>query len=150
MTARWLIATLHLLALGFGLGAIWVRASSLRGAIDSAALRRAFHADAIWGIAALVWISTGLLRAFAGLEKGSAYYLQNHAFWLKMTLLLVILLLEVWPMITLVQWRIRAARGELVDTSRAAAFSRISIIQALLVIGMVFAATAMARGYGLQ
>ncbi|MGH7449315.1 MAG: DUF2214 family protein, partial [Longimicrobiales bacterium] len=87
MTARWLIAALHLLALGFGLGAIWVRAMSLRGAIDSAALRRAFHADAIWGMAALVWISTGLLRAFAGLEKGSAYYLQNHAFWLKMTLL---------------------------------------------------------------
>ncbi|MGH7464604.1 MAG: DUF2214 family protein, partial [Longimicrobiales bacterium] len=61
-----------------------------------------------------------------------------------------ILVLEVWPMITLVQWRIRTARGELVDTSRAGAFSRISIIQALLVVGMVFAATAMARGYGLQ
>jgi putative membrane protein len=53
-------------------------------------------------------------------------------------------------MITLVKWRIATAKCLMVDTSHAAAFSRISIAQALLVIGMVFAATAMARGFGLR
>ena len=150
MTTRWIVATLHLLALGVGLGAVWVRASSLRGHMDAPAVQRALRADAVWGIAALVWISTGLLRVFAGLEKGTAYYMQNDLFWGKMLLLLIVLLLELWPMIALVRWRIGLARGDVIDTSRALMFSRISIVQALLVVGMVFAATAMARGLGVH
>jgi putative membrane protein len=147
---RWIVASLHLLALGIGFGAVWTRAMALGGNVDSAALHRAFRADAVWGLAALVWISTGLLRVFAGLEKGTAYYMQNDVFWGKMMLLMIILLLELWPMITLVRWRIGIARGDLIDTSRASIFAKISIVQALLIIGMVFAATAMARGYGVR
>jgi putative membrane protein len=49
-------------------------------------------------------------------------------------------------MSALIGWRIRSRRGEAPDTSRARLFSRISVIQAVLVILMVFAATAMARG----
>lgn len=150
MTLRWIVATLHLLALGIGLGAVWMRAMSLRGNVDAAAIRRALRADAVWGLAALVWISTGLFRAFGGLEKGSAYYMQNHVFWAKMTLLVIILVLELWPIIGFVRWRRQLAAGVGVDTSRAATFSTISIVQAVLVIAMVFAATAMARGFGMQ
>ena len=39
---------------------------------------------------------TGLLRAFAGLEKGSAYYLANSTFHLKIGLFLLILALEIF------------------------------------------------------
>ena len=31
MTLRWLLAAVHLLALGIGLGAVWARARSLAG-----------------------------------------------------------------------------------------------------------------------
>ena len=103
MTIRWLFAALHLLALGIGLGAVWARARAFRSPLDAAGLRRVFYADAWWGIAALVWIATGLTRAFGGLEKGSAYYLHNHVFWTKMLLLGVILVLEVLPMLTLLE-----------------------------------------------
>jgi len=148
MINRWLLASVHVLALGIGLGAIVVRASALRGELSGTALRRVFNADTAWGIAALLWISTGLLRAFAGFEKGSAYYLSNTWFWFKMALLVAILLLEAWPMTTLIRWRIGAGRGRAIETSRAVAMSRISMVQAVLVIAMVFAATAMARGFG--
>jgi putative membrane protein len=148
MLIRWLVAALHLLALGIGLGAVWARGRALRSPLDASGLRRMFSADTLWGVAAILWIATGLLRAFAGLEKGTAYYLQNYAFWIKMALLGCILLLEVWPMITLIRWRMLRARGQQLDTRSAPVFARISEVQALLIIAMVFAATAMARGLG--
>lgn len=145
---RWVIASLHLLGLGIGLGSVWVRATALRGTLSTDALRRALRADTVWGLAALIWISTGLLRAFAGLEKGAAYYLGNHVFWAKMFFLIVIIALEMRPIVTLTKWRSQLAKGQTVDTTAARAIARISVVQAVLVIAMVFAATAMARGFG--
>jgi putative membrane protein len=145
---RWFLAAIHLLALGIGLGAIWVRARGLRSELDPPALQRVFRADALWGLAAFLWISTGLWRLLAGLEKGTSYYLQNHVFLTKMGLLLVILILEVWPMITLIRWRRITAAGQSLDTGPARRMANISLLQAGLVVLMVFAATAMARGIG--
>ena len=148
MLIRWMLAALHLVALGVGLGAVWARRNALRGPLDAQGLRRVFYADTLWGIAAVVWIATGLLRAFGGWEKGTAYYLHNHAFLTKMALVALVLALEVWPMATLIRWRVRLAKGGEVDTSRAPTFALISTVQAVLVVLMVFAATAMARGLG--
>jgi len=146
---RWIVAAIHLLALGLGLGAIWTRSRALKGLPDPKNLKRAIFADTLWGIAALLWITTGLARAFAGLEKGSAYYLDSNAFWLKMILLGLVLLLEVWPTVTLIRWRIQLSRGENINTQNAGRFAQISLLQTALVIAMVFAATAMARGLGI-
>lgn len=88
-------------------------------------------ADNWWGLAALVWIGTGLIRA-----------------WMKMTLLALIIVLELWPMITFVKWRVRVGRDEQPDTSAAGRLAKISFIEAGLVVLMVLAATGMARGYG--
>ena len=148
MMLRWLLAALHLLALGIGLGSVWARGRALRGQLDPVGLRRVFYADSWWGIAALVWITTGVARAFGGLEKGTFYYVHNSVFWTKMALLVLILALELQPMIALIGWRRAVARGEHADTARAGRFARISFAQAGLVILMVLAATAMARGYG--
>lgn len=147
MLLRWVVAAIHLLALGIGLGAIWTRGRALKGLPDPGNLRRALYADALWGIAALLWITTGLARAFGGLEKGSEYYLNSSAFWVKMALLALVLLLEIWPMVTLIRWRIQLSRGD-IDTRHADRFALISVAQAALVVAMVFAATAMARGVG--
>jgi putative membrane protein len=148
MFIRWLFAALHLLALGIGLGAIWARAQAFRGPLDTAGLKRLFYADNWWGIAAIAWIATGLVRAFGGLEKGSAYYLHNSFFRAKMTLLVIILIIEVAPMITLIRWRIRVAKGQTPDTRLAPRLGLISYVEALLIVLMVLCATAMARGYG--
>lgn len=145
---RWFFAALHLLGLGIGLGAVWARARALGGPLDPPGLRRVFYADGWWGVAAAIWIGTGLVRVFAGLEKGMDYYLQSHVFWGKMTLLLAILVLEVSPMMMLARWRGQLRRGEAPDTGLAGRFASISYLQAVLVLLMVLAATAMARGIG--
>ena len=147
MIVRWIFAAVHLLALGIGLGAVWARARHFGSPLDNATLRRLFAADAWWGVAALLWIGTGLTRLLAGLEKDLDYYLGSTPFQVKMALLGAILLLEVGPMATLIRWRVRYARGQALDTRRARAFATISYLQALCVIAMVFAATAMARGF---
>jgi putative membrane protein len=145
---RWLLAALHLLALGIGLGAVWARGRALRSKLDPAGLQRVFATDTWWGVAAMIWISSGLARAFGGFEKGSAYYLHNHLFWTKMGLLVAILILEVRPMLTLIRWRVQRRRGQQPDTGPAPRLAAISVVQAVLVVLMVLAATAMARGYG--
>ena len=149
MLIRWLFAALHLLALGIGLGSVWARGHALRGSLDRVGLARVFYADSWWGVAAILWVATGLARAFGGLEKGTLYYLHNHLFWLKMVLLGLILALEVSPMLTLLRWRRELARGAQPNTSAAARLARVSFWQAGLVGLMVLAATAMARGYGI-
>jgi putative membrane protein len=150
MTLRWLLAGLHLLALGLGLGAVWVRGRALSSRLDERGLHSVFLADMWWGIAAFLWIGTGLWRLLAGLEKNTGYYFQNHFFLTKMAFLAIILLLEVWPMITLIRWRRQVMAGTLPVTGAAPALARISFVQAVLVVLMVFLASAMARGYGVS
>src|SRR5262245_64940416 len=145
----WLLAVLHLLALVLGLPAIRTRSRALRGTLDPDGLRRVFAADTGWGLAAALWISTGLLRAFGPYEKGAAYYLHNHLFFAKMGFLALILVLEIAPMIALIQWRIRLKKGEPIDTRRARTYAVIGDIQLLLVLAMVVCATGMARGHGM-
>ena len=145
---RWLLAALHLTALGIGLGAVWARAVALRGPFDPAGLRRVFAADGWWGLAGFLWIGTGLWRLLAATEKPTQYYMHNHFFYLKMASLLVLLLLEVRAVILLMGWRKAARGGGPVDTGAAPGLARISYIQAVLVLVMVLAATGMARGLG--
>src|SRR3954447_8747598 len=117
---RWLLAALHLPALGIGLGAVWVRAGALRGPFDPPGLRRIFAADSWWAFAGALWIATGLWRLLAGTEKPTAYYLHNHFFYLKMTALLLLLLMEARAVVLLIRWRASAARGRMGGSLRRA------------------------------
>ena len=142
------VSSLHLLALAIGLPAVFLRGRALKGPLDADGLRRLLAADNVWGIAALLWIVTGLLRAFAGLEKGADFYLHSPLFWTKMALFLVVLLLEIRPMITFIRWRIKLGRGEAIDTSAAPALYTHNHIELAIVVVMVFMASLMARGVG--
>jgi putative membrane protein len=148
MTLTWLLASFHLIGLGIGLVAVFVRALAFRDIPRPGAVQRALTADNFWGLSAIILISTGLIRAFAGFEKGSGYYLHSTMFWVKMGLLVLILLLEIRPMTTLIRWRSHLRSNEDPDTTLAPRFARISYIQTGLLAIMISAATAMARGLG--
>jgi len=149
---RLALAWIHLLALGFGLGAVLDRAAVLREAVGLDSVRRAFRDDTAWGIAAFLWIGSGMWRLFGATEKSTAYYLHNRLFMAKMGLLVVILLLEIWPMTSLIRWRRALGRGQPVEAvvvpTVARRIAAISTAEAVLIIAMVAAAVAMARGYG--
>lgn len=150
MNYEWLFATLHLIALAVGFGAIVWRAIMLRlPNLASDDLKRVFNADAIWGMAALLWLVSGLPRAFLDMGKGNEYYLHNGYFHVKMGLFILIVLLEIAPMIALIKWRIAMKRGQTIDLSPARKYSNISALQAALLIVMIGLATAMARGLGM-
>ncbi|MBV7490543.1 MULTISPECIES: DUF2214 family protein [Pseudomonas] len=147
MLTQWFLAAVHLLAFALGFWAVLVRGTAFRRLADGATeVRSVLMADNIWGISAVVLLISGGMRAFGGYEKGADYYLHQPLFHLKMTLFVLILLLEIAPMVTLIKWRIALARKVAIDTGRAKLFARISHIEALLVLLMVVAATGMARG----
>jgi len=142
------VSSLHLLALAIGLPAVFLRGRALKGQLDADGLRRLLAADNAWGVAAVLWIVTGLLRAFGGLEKGTDFYLRSPLFWTKMALFLLILLLEVRPMVTFIRWRIQLGRGLPVDTAVARRLYTLNHVELALVVVMVFVASLMARGVG--
>lgn len=146
MDLRYSIATIHLLTFGLGFASCWMRASALRRLKDQAGLKDVFFADNLWGIAAALWLLTGLWRGFGGLEKGSDYYLQNTAFLIKMGLFILIFALEMKPMITLIKWRVAKGKGQPIDLSVAPSMARVTYIQLVLLFPIVTMATAMARG----
>jgi putative membrane protein len=149
-----LLAALHLVALAIGLPAIVMRATALgrvaRGAREE--VHRALVADSHWGVAAALWIATGLWRWLAATEKSTAYYNRNHLFLAKMAFLVVILVLEVGPMVKLIRYRL-ASRGApapeaALPVPAARRIAAVSWVQAALVVTMLFLAVSMARGLG--
>jgi putative membrane protein len=145
-----IVSALHVLALALGLSGVYLRGRALKGRLDRDGLTRLFAADNAWGIAAGLWIVTGLLRAFGGLEKGSQFYLQSPLFWAKMALFVAVIILEIQPMVTFIRWRRALGRGQVPDTSRARALYVVNHIQMALVVVMVFVASFLARGFGLR
>jgi len=148
MNLSYLLATLHILTFGLGFYAIWSRASALKKLNDVSGLTEVFKADSLWGLAALLWIATGLWRAFGGLGKGSDYYLHSNTFIAKMSFFLLVFIIEIKPMVTLIQWRIRKRKNEAINFSAARTLSILSQIELGLLIIIVSLATAMARGIG--
>jgi uncharacterized membrane protein len=150
MSLRLVLAWLHLLALGIGLAAVWGRARGLRASLiepqDPAAIKRALTADTWWGIAAGLWLITGLWRLIGGTEKSTSYYLTNHLFFAKMGMFVIVLAIEIWPMVTLIRWRTGKAQPNPRDVGR---IEVISYLECALVAAMVLAAVSMARGYGM-
>jgi len=137
-----------MLALAIGLPAIYARTRALKGPLDAEGLRRVFAADSWWGIAALLWIATGPLRAFGPFEKGAPFYLGTWLFHLKLGLFALIFALEIMPMVGLIRWRMALKRGESPDISAAPLYRMLSHIEMALVVLIAFVAAFMARGFG--
>ena len=145
MVVAAVLSALHLLTLALGLSGVIARGRALSGTLDEAGWRRLLAADNAWGIAAALWITTGLARVFwGGREPG--FYWSNGFFWVKVGLFGIVFLLELRPMITFVRVRTALARGTPLPEFAVQTFRRINAIEVALVLVIVFTAAFMARG----
>src|SRR5688572_30037947 len=145
MISAAIASAVHLLALAIGAASIFLRARALGGTLDREGIERAMRADNWWGIASILWVGSGVLRLF-WLEKSTAFFLRNGFFWVKMSLFATAMVLEMWPMITFIGWRVTLAKGDLPDTRRAALFRKVSLVELAIILAIPFAAASMARG----
>ncbi|MCB0327397.1 MAG: DUF2214 family protein [Bdellovibrionales bacterium] len=89
-----LLASIHYIAFGLGLWAIFERGRCFKrlkkSPSESESLQKALFYDNLWAIAAILIIGTGLVKAFGHIEKPSEFYLKNGLFHAKLTLVFVI------------------------------------------------------------
>jgi putative membrane protein len=143
------VSAVHLLCLGLGMSLLLLRARALGAPLaDRADVDRVLALDNASGAVALVWMGSGLYRAFGGLEKGTAFYASSPLFWAKMTLVGAAWVLETPIMITLIRWRVALAKGEPADVRRVPLLRRLHHAELLVMVFIVFAASFMARGVG--
>lgn len=145
MVAAALLSAVHILTLALGAGAIFARARALSRPLDEEGWKRLLAADNAWGIAALLWIASGLLRVFFG-GREPDFYWRNGFFWLKMGLFALVFVLEIAPMTTFIRVRIARGKGAPIPPLSADAYMRISAAELMLVVTIVFVAAFMARG----
>jgi putative membrane protein len=140
-----LLSAVHVLTIALGLGAVVMRGRALAHPLDDAGWKRLLAADDLWGLAALLWITTGFGRVFLG-GKETSFYWRNGFFWTKMALFVFIFVLELKPMITFVRARMARRRGAALPSFSRDAFRRVNAAETALVVAIVFAAAFMARG----
>ncbi|MGC4070258.1 MAG: DUF2214 family protein [Polyangiaceae bacterium] len=143
------LPVLHLALLPAGMATLLLRARALGAARSREELARVFFWDNAYGLVALLWIVTGLLRVFGPADKGTDYYVGNVVFWVKMSAFLGVFLLELLPMVTFVKWRIAIKRGTVIelDGPRESLLRR-HFQEATLLVVIAIAAASMARGIG--
>ena len=144
------LAFVHLAGVVLSFGGLferWRGLSAFAASEDDDDEARALRGDNLWGVSALIVMPTGLLRLMLW-GKGTSFYLANPFMHAKLTLLILLLALEVWPMTHLLRHRLAQARQPDVRLSpqRARLFARLSAVQLACLTGLLFCAPMMARG----
>jgi putative membrane protein len=145
MIAAALLSAIHMLTLALGAGAIFARGQALARPLDAAGWKRLLAADNAWGLAALLWIASGLARVFFG-GKETTFYWRNGFFWIKMTLFAAVFALELAPMTTFIRVRMALGRGAALPSFPIETYRRINATELTLVVLIVITAAFMARG----
>jgi putative membrane protein len=99
----------------------------------------------MWGIAAALWIVSGVGRVFFG-GKEPSFYWSNGFFWTKLGLFGLVFALELAPMITFIRVRVARGRGTPLPRFPIETYRRINDVEVVLIVVIVFVAAFMARG----
>jgi putative membrane protein len=140
-----LLSAIHVLTLALGLGAVVMRGRALARPLDEAGWPRLLAADNLWGVAAGLWIASGLARVFFG-GKEPSFYWHNGFFWIKLALFGLVFALELTPMMTFIRVRTARRRRTALPRFSVDAYRQINAAEVVLVVATVFAAAFMARG----
>lgn len=105
MTLEALLAALHLVAILTFVVFLSSQAALCRIEwMNAAVVERLARLDVIYGVAATLMIASGIARLIWGI-KGASWYLSQPMFHIKITIVVVMAILSIWPSIMFRRWR---------------------------------------------
>jgi len=150
MTINALFAAAHFIAV-FGIVATiffeWMTISPTPSYIEA---RRLQLCDRWYGLSAVVILVVGFARVFH-FEKGKEFYFANPFFHAKLGLFVLIGLLSIYPTVRFIKWGAQTKQGlpPVVTQHEYKTIKALLSVQLVLLIGMAFCASFMARGIGM-
>jgi putative membrane protein len=149
MTTEALLAYAHLLAILTMVVFLASEAALCRGEwLNAAVVERLGKVDAVYGIASVAVLVTGLLRVYLG-AKGSSWYWTNPLLHIKLTLFIIVGLTSIKPTIMFIRWRKNLkATGALPGAAEVKTARRFVMVQAHIIPFIPLAAVFLARGFG--
>lgn len=148
MTLEAILAALHLVAILTFVVFLSSQAALCRTEwMNAAVVERLVRLDVIYGVAALVMIGSGLARLFWGI-KGVSWYVSQPLFHIKITIVVVMAILSIWPSIMFRRWRRQLqATGALPDELEVKKVRRLVMIQSHVLPVVAVIAVFWARGW---
>lgn len=145
-----LLAYLHYISIFTLIVFLTAEAVVLRPDMTPEIRKRLGRYDAVYGVAAVAVVVTGVLRVIYG-AKGYAFYVHNPVFHIKIGLFILVGLLSIVPTINILRWNKQGKTlPEFVPTpSEIAKTRRWVMIESHLIIFIPLAAVLMARGVGM-
>ncbi len=98
------IAYLHFLSIMILMGSLITEHILLKPKMTKEQIRTLALIDLLYGVAAILVLTSGLLRWFV-YGKGSEYYLANPVFHTKLTLFVIVAIISIIPTIKFLKWR---------------------------------------------
>ena len=148
MTLEAILAALHLVAILTFVVFLSSQAALCRMEwMNAAVVERLVRLDVIYGAAALVMIGSGLARLFWGI-KGMSWYVSQPLFHIKITIVVVMAIMSIWPSIMFRRWRRNLqASGALPDELEVKKVRRLVMIQSHVLPVVAVIAVFWARGW---
>lgn len=117
---------------------------------DIETAKRIQRADRAYGLMAGLVLVFGLLRVFY-FEKGSDYYFNNTFFWIKIAIFVIVGLMTIYPTMTYLRWNREIAQGiePTFSESDSIKLRRLLHYQLVGILGVLFCASMMAKGFGM-
>ena len=146
-----LVAYVHYLGIILCFGSLLFERLTLKVDLNRNETISMIIADAVYGLAGVAILVTGILRVkYFG--QGGDFYTGNPVFWIKVSLYILVGLLSLYPTITYVLWAIPLSQNKLPEISENLV-KRFRLIITTELVGfsiIPFFATLMARGIGLN
>ncbi|MBB6561232.1 putative membrane protein [Acidovorax soli] len=148
MTLEAVLAALHIVAILTLVVFLSSQAALCRTEwLNAAVVERLARLDAIYAASAMVLVATGLARVFFGV-KGMSWYISQPMFHLKITLVVAIAIVSIFPTIAFRRWlRQLRANGSLPDAAEVARVRRLVMLQAHVIPVVAVIAVFWARGW---
>jgi putative membrane protein len=142
------IPYLHFLSIMVLMGALITEHLFLKPGITKEQIKSLATVDLIYGIAAIVVLTTGILRWFV-YGKGYHFYMSTPLFHIKLTLFIVLGILSIFPTIKILKWK-KSIKNKLTPDISPQAVKRLLMfvrIELLILAIIPMLAVMIARGH---